>query len=84
MCLTITWKGGWGSLIGQASATFASCVGIGSAHPNPVEWVPHGKERFSCQEKQRADAGQAKQQMSTAFMDGKKKLFTGHYTWAKQ
>ena len=48
-----------------------------------MEWVPHRKERFFCQKKQKADAEQAKQQMSTAFMD-EKKLFAGPHTWAKQ
>lgn len=64
---------------------FSDWQGLGyvPAHPNPVEWVPHGKKRFSRQKKQRADAEQAKQQMSTALMD-EKKLFPGHYTWAKQ
>lgn len=63
--------------------SFLICVGIGSAHLKPTDWVPHGKERLYCQKKQRADAEEAKQQMSTTFMD-EKKQFAGHDTWAKQ
>jgi hypothetical protein len=55
------------------STLLGHCVlGQCQSYPDSIEWLFTGK-RSHCQKKRRTDAEQAKQQMSTTFMDLKKK-----------